>query len=285
MPNLQTVHVLGTAQDGGYPQVGCVKECCLSVWKNSENQRFPSCIALINQSTKKYWLFDVTPDVKFQIKMLEAYDCTLAGVFITHAHIGHYMGLINFGLEVMNLSQLPIYVMHQMKSFLENNSIIDQMIQNKNIDLIEIKNQEFLIIDDIRVKPFTVPHRNELSETVGFQIYGESKKVVYLPDIDSWDGELNNLIRLIKSNDILFIDGTFYSRNELVARDISKIPHPAITETMQLLSELDQEEKKKVHFIHFNHTNDVLRDGSEAMKNVIDEGFLLSREMQTFQIS
>ena len=279
------VHVLGTAQDGGYPQIGCSEKCCSTAWKNQSLVRFPSCLALINPSTKKYWLFDVTPEIKKQVQMLDSYGCSLDGVFITHAHIGHYMGLINFGLEVMNLDNIPVYVMPRMKSFLESNSIIDQLIRNDNINLIELADQDYFSIDGAMIKPFSVPHRNELSETVGFQIKGKEKSVIYLPDIDSWSGWGDNLLGLIHSNDILFLDGTFFSKDELKSRDIARVPHPAITNTMNRLSDLDLELKRKIHFIHFNHTNDVLRDGSDAANDVIERGFLLSKEMQLFEIS
>ena len=101
------INIIGTAQDAGYPQIGCKEKCCIPALNNKSLSRFPSCISLVNSSTIKYWLFDVTPDIKKQIQMLDSYDCSLAGVFITHAHIGHYMGLINFGLEVMNLDSIP----------------------------------------------------------------------------------------------------------------------------------------------------------------------------------
>ena len=279
------VHVLGTSQDGGYPQVGCSEKCCNIAWKNQSIIRFPSCLALVNPSTKKYWLFDITPEVKVQVKMLESYGCSLAGVFITHAHIGHYMGIINFGLEVMNLNSIPVYVMPRMKSFLESNSIMNQLITNANIKLIKLLDQDYRSIDGTMIKPFNVPHRNELSETVGFEIKGNKKTVIYLPDIDSWDGWMDNLLNLIDLSDVLFLDGTLFSKDELKTRDISKTPHPAITDTMDRLSNLDLDLKRKIRFIHFNHTNDVLRDGSDAAKNVIDNGFLLSKEMQSFEIS
>ena len=279
------VHVLGSSQDGGYPQIGCSEKCCNIAWNNSSSIRFPSCLALVNPSTKRYWLFDVTPEVKAQVKMLESYECSLAGVFITHAHIGHYMGIINFGLEVMNLSSIPVYVMPKMKSFLETNSIMNQLITNKNIELFELSDGDYYHVDEAMIKPFNVPHRNELSETVGFEIKSNKKTVIYLPDIDSWDGWMDNLLPLIDSSDILFLDGTFFSKNELKTRDISKIPHPSIIDTMDKLSDLDSDLKTKIHFIHYNHTNDVLRDESKAAKSVIDNGFSLSKEMQSFDIS
>ena len=138
------INILGTAQDGGYPQIGCKEQCCASAWNNESLARLPSCISLINSTKKKYWLFDVTPEIKKQMQMLDSYDYSLSGVFITHAHIGHYMGLINFGLEVMNLDKIPVYVMPRMKSFLENNSIMDQLISNDNINLIYLNDNGYL---------------------------------------------------------------------------------------------------------------------------------------------
>ena len=50
------VYVLGTAQDGGYPQVGCNKKCCEDAWSDNSVKRLPSCIAIVDKEQKKYWL-------------------------------------------------------------------------------------------------------------------------------------------------------------------------------------------------------------------------------------
>ena len=91
------IYVLGTAQDAGYPQVGCKKICCRNAWNNKVAVRLPSCIAIVNKKLKKYWLIDITPEIKAQLHLLDDFDCELAGIFITHAHSGHYMGLFNLG--------------------------------------------------------------------------------------------------------------------------------------------------------------------------------------------
>ena len=106
-----------------------------------------------------------------------------------------------------------------------------------------------------------------------------------LPDIDDWESWEVSLDQFVIDNDILFLDGTFYMKNEIKLRDVSKIPHPEIIGTMEMLSHLSFNLKQKIHFIHFNHTNEVLLEKSEAAKSVIDKGFLLSREMQSFKIS
>jgi len=279
------VYVLGTSQDGGYPHAGCKQRCCEFAWKNPKVKRLPSSIALINQNQNKYWLFDVTPEIKEQIHMLDQFNCTLAGIFITHAHTGHYMGLINFGLEVMNLKNIPVYLMPRMKSYIENNSLFNQLIENKNIEICSIEDSVELNIDDnVFITPFEVPHRNELSETVGFNIKGNSKSVVYLPDIDSWDYFENQLLDLIQKNVILFLDGTFFSKDEIKNRDINKIPHPEISDTINRLSHLSAKDKKKIHFIHFNHTNTILNEDKKTYNKVLDSGFLISEEKQQFFI-
>ena len=279
------IHVLGNAQDGGYPQIGCNEVCCKQAWKNPDLKKYPSSIAAINQSQKKYWIFDITPEVKSQVHLLNSIECSLAGIFITHAHIGHYMGLINLGLEVMNLKEIPVYVMPKMRDFIMNNTLLNQLVENNNINLITLKEEEGISVDTgLSVEAFNVPHRNELSETVGYKIIGEKKSAIYLPDIDSWINFENNLRYLIDTNDILFIDGTFYDKDEIVFRDISKIPHPAIKETIKMLSDLSPADREKIHFIHFNHTNDAIRPDSNIYKMILDSGFSISEENQKFNL-
>jgi len=280
------LYVLGTSQDAGYPQVGCKEACCQAAWDNPELKKFPSSIAIINEKAKKYWLIDITPEVKTQIQMIDQFDCSLEGIFITHAHIGHYMGLINLGLEVMNLKNIPVYVMPLMKNFIIQNTFLNQLVENNNIKLSLITDGVDININNhFSIKAFDVPHRNELSETVGYRIMGEEKSAIYIPDIDSWHGFEENLFKLINDNDILFLDGTFYEKSEVKKRDIAKIPHPEISNTMKILSKLSDKDKQKIHFIHFNHTNDAIREGSPAYNAIIDSRFSISKENQRFNLS
>ena len=276
------IHVLGTAQDGGYPHAGCKKDCCKTVWDKPHLHRFPACISAVDKKNKKYYLFDITPNVKEQIHFLESYDCKLAGIFITHAHVGHYLGLMDLGLEIMNLKNIPVYVMNRMKNFINDNQPMGQLVTNRNINLIEIYDQKDIVFENFVVTPFEVPHRNELSETVGYKITINQKSIIFIPDIDSWDKWDYNLVDLVKNNDLLFIDGTFYNKNEIQTRDVSKIPHPEIIDTINKLSHLDDKEKQKVQFIHMNHTNQILRPDSLEFLNLKQNMFNISRENQIF---
>ena len=277
------IHVLGTAQDGGYPHAGCQNLCCSSVWNSPELHRLPSSIAAIDQDKKKFYLFDVTPNIKEQLYRLEDYNCELAGIFITHAHIGHYLGLMDLGLEIMNTKKIPVYIMHRMRNFILNNQPMIQLVKNNNIELIELQNNQNILFDNLSVIPFEVPHRNELSETVGFRLLLSDQSIIFLPDIDDWNSWKVNLEEFVVDNDILFLDGTFYDKNEIKLRDVSKIPHPEIIDTMDRLSALSKLDRKRVHFIHLNHTNDALRKNTIAYKNIIKEGFSIASENQKFK--
>jgi pyrroloquinoline quinone biosynthesis protein B len=195
------------------------------------------------------------------------------------------MGLLELGLEVMNTNDIPVYVMPKMKSFLENNAPFTQLLELNNIRLLALQdNYPIDIFKDVKITPFQVPHRNEYSETVGYRIQSSHQSVLYIPDIDSWDGWDTDINQLIKESDIALLDGTFYDKTELKNRDVSAIPHPSIRESINFFSALDKMDRKKVNFTHLNHTNNVLREGSEARKDVIQQGFQIAYDGMAISI-
>ena len=268
--------VLGTSQDGGYPHTGCSQNCCREAWEDETRKRLISSLAVL--SGRECFLIDITPDFKYQYRLIEQYlnktPCIVSGIFITHAHLGHYTGLLDLGLEVMNTYAIPVYVMVKMKSFLEENAPFTQLIKLNNIKLKIIEeNTSVQLNKNISITPFLVPHRNEFSETVGYSMQSARKKVLYIPDIDCWDQWGTDINEMIKKHDIAFLDGTFYDKTELKSRDIENVPHPFIEESIKRFSTLDEIDRKKVYFIHLNHTNKVLRQNSEERNELIAQGF------------
>ncbi|RMZ49263.1 pyrroloquinoline quinone biosynthesis protein PqqB [Candidatus Marinimicrobia bacterium PRS2] len=270
--------VLGTAQDGGYPHAGCSEDCCREAWKDSNQKRLIASLAVLDG--KDCFLVDITPDFKYQLQLIEHHineKPRISGICITHAHLGHYMGLLDLGLEVMNTNEIPVYVMPKMKSFLENNAPFTQLLELNNIHLFALQeNYPIDIFKDVKIIPFQVPHRNEYSETVGYRIQTSRHSVLYIPDIDSWDGWDTDINEMIKESDIALLDGTFYDKTELKNRDVSAVPHPSIRESIIFFSALDKMDRKKVNFTHLNHTNNVLREGSKERKDVIQQGFQIA---------
>jgi pyrroloquinoline quinone biosynthesis protein B len=271
-----SVLVVGTAQDGGYPQIGCPAVCCERVRRNPENRRLPASLALIMEDS--FYMIDCTPSLGEQLSLIEKAtgftmdDC--AGIFLTHSHYGHYIGLPLLGLEVMHRQGIPVYVMPQMESFLRNNAPFSQLISLGNIQLLSLSENIPVPLGAISITPLPVQHRNEFSETVGFSIKGKEKSILYIPDIDSWEGI--DICQLIKEHEVALLDGTFYDRKELKNRKISKIPHPTIRESMDKFAALNSGEKRKIHFTHLNHTNPLLDANSEAYNHFSSSGFNLT---------
>jgi pyrroloquinoline quinone biosynthesis protein B len=266
--------VLGTAQDAGYPQADCKKQCCQAVWNGHQKKRKVSCLALVDPKTNQFWIFDATPDFKEQLYDAQQYASGLAGIFLTHAHIGHYTGLMHLGREAMGAKNVPVYSMPRMKNFLENNGPWSQLVELNNITLQPLSPDSIIeLTPSIQVMPFLVPHRDEFSETVGFQIKFNEKSALFIPDIDKWEKWNRDIAKLIQSVDVAFLDGTFYENGELPGRDMNEIPHPFVEESMALLEGLPAEEKAKVRFIHFNHTNPLLQEGSKAQQDLRAKGF------------
>lgn len=275
--------VLGTVQDAGSPHIGCNKDCCMDLFDNPDYSRKVVSLGIIDIENRKKFLFDATPDITSQINLLNKHcsfetDGNADGIFLTHAHTGHYTGLMYFGKEAMNADKVNVYIMPKMKRFLENNSPWSELVKNNNIVLHPMDNNvKVILTSNIKVTPIIVPHRDENSETSGFIIEGQSKKVLFVPDTDKWDEWETNIIEVIADVDYAFIDGTFYDGNEIDNRNIAEITHPFITESMNLFKELNSEEKIKLFFIHFNHTNPVLNENSIQSKKVIEHGFNIAR--------
>ena len=281
------VLVLGVVQDGGYPQAGCQKECCRAVWLDKNQHGSVSCIAVVDPVSRESWLFDATPDFAGQLHRLgqaTQNPSLLTGIFLTHAHIGHYTGLMHLGREVMGADKIPVYAMPRMKAFLENNGPWSQLVSLQNIVIQPLaENKELVLNERIRVTPFRVPHRDEFSETVGYRIKTAGKSLIFIPDIDKWQKWEQKLADVVKANDFVLIDGTFFQDGE-IARPMSEVPHPYISETMELLESLPAKQKNKVHFIHFNHTNPVLRPESVERKAVLERGFRLAEPGQRIEL-
>jgi pyrroloquinoline quinone biosynthesis protein B len=285
-----SIIILGTIQDAGSPHIACKKECCKELFNHPDKDRQVVCLGLIDNQHGKKYLFEATPDISTQMKSLVRDDIQsknelVDGIFLTHAHIGHYTGLMYLGKEATNAKGVPVFAMPKMKTFLEINGPWSQLVANNNIALTQLESEQPIsLTTSIEVTPFIVPHRDEYSETVGYKIKGPNKTALFIPDIDKWDKWNKNIIEEIKKVDYAFLDATFYSGTELDNRDISLIPHPFVIESLERFSELDATEKSKIIFIHFNHTNPILDITSKEAKDVLSKGFTIGRIYDEYEM-
>ena len=271
------VLVLGTAQDAGVPQMGCDTPFCRRAWKDPRLREMVTSIALVDPNSGSRWIFDATPNLPDQFELLKNItgdrSNRLDGILLTHAHIGHYTGLMYLGREAMNTSDVKVFAMPRMKTMLERDAPWSQLVAIKNIAIQPLADgTPVRLSEHLSIEPFLVPHRDEFSETVGYRIRSARKTLIFIPDIDKWQRWTTPLADVVRSSDYVLIDGTFYADGE-IDRPMSEVPHPFVSETMTLLRDLRATDRGKVYFIHFNHSNPLIQKDAARLKEVSRAGF------------
>ena len=214
LPKSTYIKILGIAQDAGFPQADCKKSCCRQAWKDQSLRRKVSCIAIVDPSSEKSWLIDATPDFKDQLFTLTSTGKnSLAGIFLTHAHVGHYTGLMHLGREIIGSNNIPVFAMPRLKLFLENNGPWSQLVSLNNISLKPLRDDTTIVLNQqVSITPWQVPHRDEFSETVGYLIESQKKRALFIPDIDKWELWNRSILQLIPTLDYALLDGSFYKK-------------------------------------------------------------------------
>lgn len=267
--------VLGIAQDGGVPHLGCRQKLCVEARRDPSKRRRVACLGLVDGRTGKRFLIDATPDFESQVAALGGMP---DGILLTHAHIGHYLGLAQLGREVANTHAIPVFCTPSMAAFLRANRPWRRLVESKNIEIREVRpGVPFELAGSLQVTAIPVPHRDEDSDTVAFLVSGPLRRLLWLPDIDKWEKWDRHLEDVVRSVDIAFLDGTFFSADEIPGRSIAEIPHPLVPETISRLS--GREGAARVFFVHLNHTNRLLWDGIEV-RRLEEKGFRVAFEGQ-----
>jgi pyrroloquinoline quinone biosynthesis protein B len=279
--------VLGTAQDGGVPQIGCDCPNCKRARRDPTHNRLIVSLALLDTTENQAFLVDASPDIRPQLDMIttkldprtSGNKNPLNGIILTHAHVGHYTGLMFFGYEALSSQDLPVYCSEKMGSFLSNNGPWSQLVHLKNINLkVFSAAKNIPLSPHLAFQPLWVPHRDEYSDTIGLKIVGPRKKLLYIPDIQNWETWKIDILKEVQSVDYALLDGTFFSPKELPGRDLSKIGHPFMRDSMDRLASVVRQGKTRIYFTHFNHSNPVLNPEGKAAKEVQDRGFGLASE-------
>jgi len=269
------LQVLGSAQDGGVPQFGCMCARCYMARQDPLRSRTPASLALVDN--KSVFIIDATPDFGLQLdKLLTQLDDPnwsqskpVAGIVISHAHYGHYLGLAALGLECSDAKRVPVFCSARMAKFITENKPFSYLVQRENIEVHVIEpEKELRLSPKLYLMPFVVPHRGEDTETFGFEIHG-NKLALYISDLDEYTEREYERIR---AADLAIIDGTFYSDKELLGRDMGAVKHPHIREVVDKLGAITNE----IYFTHFNHTNAVLGPNIDLSQELLRRGFHLA---------
>ncbi len=278
--------VLGTAQDAGVPQINCFSDTCTEVRSGRRAAPRVACVGLIDHAADRRFLLDATPDIVAQVGALltpggEAppqlaggtvpLHEILHGIFLTHAHMGHYTGLVHLGKEGAAPRGLPVFASQRMCTFLGANAPWDALVNGAFIELRPLNPGERVQFSpSLAVTPFEVVHRAEYTDTLGYRIHGPQATLMYVPDADVWDGWDRPFEDLLRASDVALIDGSFWSLDELGHRAQANVPHPPVSQTLDRLRGAPG--LPEIRFIHLNHTNPLWNTRS-ALRRELPEGF------------
>lgn len=266
------VEVLGNTQDGGVPHLECGCDVCEAARENPEKQKHNASIMVKEGSendTIRY-LIDATPDVRYQIK-----GDYLDGVFISHGHLGHVTGLMEFGEEGCDKTDLPLYISDKTEDYFRKNDPFRLLIDKGNVEVMNFNDGDEVEIRGGCIEAHEAKHNRVNTDTLSFMIYGEDKKLFYIADIHEWTEKTLNLMQ---QADIAIVDGTFWNEEEIERYE--EVPHPVMKETMHLAEEWDTD----IYFTHLNHTNPALREDTEQREEVEERGFGVVEEEMEFEL-
>lgn len=287
------VEVLGTMQDAGLPHIYCECSNCLKAAEMTGPKRLVSSLGIVDEVTKEIFIIDATPDYPRQVRMLGRGDSSRPvkpeGILLTHAHMGHYLGLAYLGKEAAAAEGQRIWCTRSMYGFLADNQPYADMLKGGIMRAEMVKpGDTFRLNERLSARAFGVPHRGEYSDTVGYVIDSSGGRVMYLPDIDRWEGFEERFSLLMQRVDVAFLDGTFFSPDELEEtgnRSMKEVPHPSIEETLRLMEGgVLSRGSAQIYFIHFNHTNPLLDEDSPVRKILSARDVGMAREGQSFRL-
>ena len=271
------ITLLGNAQDAGRPQIGCIQKCCEDARQNPDLVRNPVSLGLHGE---KFGIVEITKSITNQLGMVNNLD--LSEIWLTHAHLGHIEGLGQLGRESLNSKNVKLRCSESVVDYIMQHPIWKKLVLRGNITF------DKYFSDDI--VPVKVPHRAKDFDTHALLFKGQNNNLLFLPDHDTWEETLelvgyDNPKEWFSSLDVdlVLLDGTFWNNNELKTRVQSRVPHPSVTETIDLIGDR-KENDPRIIFVHLNHTKPLHYPDSEEYQKLTSLGWEVGEEGMEFNL-
>ena len=289
------VLVLGTAQDGGLPQIAGRAAPDVAARRDRTRRRLVASLLIVDPRSGRRWLVDATPDIREQVEWAEGHPPGAAagtgrpplfdGIFLTHGHMGHVAGLLQLGREAYGARGQVVHATESLSALIETQAPWELLVRLGHVRMERLAPGEPVVLaPDLVLTPVAVPHRAEYTDTVGFLVRGPHRTLLYLPDIDAWESWNRVLEDVLHTVDVALLDGTFFSGDELPGRSMAEVPHPRIRTTLARLAALPPEIRARVWFTHLNHTNPATDPASSASATIRTAGSGVAAELQVFEL-
>ncbi len=299
------IRVLGSAAGGGFPQWNCNCKNCSGL-RNQTIQakaRTQSSIAVTSTDSCNWVLVNASPDILTQLKQFpEAQparairDTGIRSIVLIDSQIDHTTGLL---MLRESKEKLRIYCTDAVYEDLTTvNPILNVLSHYCGVDWQPIRfdssgKSEFVVpgFENLRftayplkskAPPYSRRRANPSGgETIGVMIEdaGASKRAFYAPGL----GEIENHVKpLLGSADLVMVDGTFFTENEMesqniapkAARSLGHLPQSGVGGMLEVLKPLHA---RKI-LIHINNTNPILDEQSPERAEVLRRGVEIAED-------
>src|SRR5581483_5803588 len=289
------VRVLGSAAGGGFPQWNCNCAVCAAA-RNGHGRAQPrtqSSIA-VRADRGPWYLVNASPDLRQQLAQLPRdrtkglRETPIAGVVLTDAEIDHTAGLL---LLRESSEPLRVYSSEAVRRALTDHYPVLVMLERYcGVEWTPLDVGRDVVLDGVlELESFSTggdPPLYMAGDGAGMTAMGLTVRdretggvLTYAPALERIDDEA---ARRFRESDYVFVDGTFWTNDELVSlglaeRDALAMGHLPISGPDGSLSTLRTLTAKTV-FVHVNNTNPILLDDSAERALVVESGVEVARD-------
>lgn len=286
------VEVLGVAQDGGVPHLGCACPRCEAARADPQRRRYAASLLVRGgghgpgdgspPAAGERVLVDATPDVRWQVATLPD------RVVLTHAHVGHVGGLPLFGREGGGARDLPVHCTPGLADVLRTSEPFRSLVERGHVVLRHFGDGDRISVGNGtrhgdrpadgdacgHLVARAVEHRDELGTgTLSLRVEGPERSLYYVPDVDRLTAPVREAVR---DADVALVDATFWSPDEVAG--FGTVPHPTGRGLVDAFADVETE----VHLTHLNHTNPLWDEDSEERERVREAGLGVVERGRTF---
>lgn len=290
------IRVLGSAAGGGFPQWNCNCRNCDGVRKGTvrAKARTQSSIA-VSAGGSDWILFNASPDLLTQYQGFRELqpgrsirDTGIRSVVLMDAQIDHTTGL----LMLREGKPLELYCTDMAREDLSTGNPLFKILghycgvnwhkvptaRGNEFSVIGAEGLSFTAVPLKSNAPPYSPHRDKPVEgdNIGMRIVdpASGKVLFYAPGL----GEIEpHLKPFLEEADVLMVDGTFWTDDEMIGMGLSKkrardIGHLAQSGAGGMIEVLKPLKASRKILIHINNTNPILDEDSDQRRQLADAG-------------
>jgi pyrroloquinoline quinone biosynthesis protein B len=311
------VKILGSAAGGGFPQWNCACANCRRLREGSLNgrARTQTQIAFSPDPEAKVWfLVPASPDLRTQMlatpelapQSKSETNSPIAGVFLPSADVDSVMGL----LHLREFQSFFVFATAAVQRVLKREnrifSVLDRADPPVQWQVLSSKGRLGCHLSESPgeapafvcvTMPLGGAYPDYVSEelqrtlsaddaSIGFVFEQKGKSVFIAPSLSGRNPEWT---KAAACSDLVLIDGTFWSDDELIKTGRSKksareIGHLPLSGADGLLAQFPKSAKGRRVLIHINNTNPILDEDSLEHRTVLDAGFEIAYDGMEFEL-